>query len=691
MSVKIYSSGSLVSSGVIIENAYINYNKSMHVSSGGTANSTTVNSGGYMYISSGGVANDTTVNSNGWMHISSGGIANNTTVYNGGFLWLQGTASNTVLSGNAYGYASMTLASGGSAYDTDVNYRGSLKILSSAKIDETKVNSGGSMAVSFGGVANNTTINSDGLIDVYSGGTANNLTLKIGGQLGGFSFNEEKIWSSYIGAETEISDNVTINGNGMDVADKGVIDNVVVNSVATMYVSSGGTANNVKVNSRGIMRISSGGTVNNMIAQSGARIHMTVAPYTYVQGKYNNSAFEMKDGKLSGYTVDSAGYVGVTFGGTATETIVNSFGALHISSLAVANDNIVNANGSMVISLGGVAHNTVVNSRGYLYIYSGTHKGNLQIANGAIVSAYKGGVIDFTVADRTASDGYLINNLSLIKDTPTYTITVSDNQTDGIYKLAQGAGNFSSSISIGDGTINYGSITVNGEDFVYNDITYSLDQVDGNLTLTVENFIEDTTPPEKPQASANITTPTKRNVTVTAVFSNDSVVREYSLDGENWLEYERGVVFEQNGTVYFRGKDAAGNVSEIAVYNVENIELRDLTLSVYGNPAKWTNNDVSLTAISNRQAQIQYSFDGQEWFDGKSVVLTENKTVYFRAVDNFGNTAEKTVYVTKIDKVAPDTPLVSADVTENTNSAVTVTAVFSSDSVVKEYSLDGEN
>ncbi|MBR2722928.1 MAG: hypothetical protein IKB77_01230, partial [Lentisphaeria bacterium] len=220
---------------------------------------------------------------------------------------------------------------------------------------------------------------------------------------------------------------------------------------------------------------------------------------------------------------------------------------------------------------------------------------------------------------------------------------------------------------------------------------YSLDQVDGNLTLTVENFIEDTTPPEKPQASANITTPTKRNVTVTAVFSNDSVVREYSLDGENWLEYERGVVFEQNGTVYFRGKDAAGNVSEIAVYNVENIELRDLTLSVYGNPAKWTNNDVSLTAISNRQAQIQYSFDGQEWFDGKSVVLTENKTVYFRAVDNFGNTAEKTVYVTKIDKVAPDTPLVSADVTENTNSAVTVTAVFSSDSVVKEYSLDGEN
>ena len=68
------------------------------------------------------------------------------------------------------------------------------------------------------------------------------------------------------------------------------------------------------------------------------------------------------------------------------------------------------------------------------------------------------------------NDDYLINDLSRISGSPTYTITVAENQDDGTYRLAQGAENFTGAISIGDGTTNFGSITVNGEDLFYEKI-----------------------------------------------------------------------------------------------------------------------------------------------------------------------------------------------------------------------------
>jgi Ca2+-binding RTX toxin-like protein len=96
-----------------------------------------------------------------------------------------------------------------------------------------------------------------------------------------------------------------------------------------------------------------------------------------------------------------------------------------------------------------------------------------------------GATIDFSVAERTVADDYLINDLSLIKGVPTYTITVAADQAFGTYKLAQRAGSFTGTLSVSDGSVEYGSVTVNGEDLVYNGVNYSLDQSDGNLTLTI--------------------------------------------------------------------------------------------------------------------------------------------------------------------------------------------------------------
>ena len=147
----------------------------------------------------------------------------------------------------------------------------------------------------------------------------------------------------------------------------------------------------------------------------------------------------------------------------------------------------------MFIESGGVANSTTINGDGYMYIYSGgTHRGSLQIESGAVVSAYSGGIIDFTVADRTSADDYLINDLSLITGTPTYTITVSEDQAAGTYKLAQGASALKETISICTEDTCFGSLTVNGDVLTVDGVTYDLNNVDGNLTLTIieKNAIE---------------------------------------------------------------------------------------------------------------------------------------------------------------------------------------------------------
>ncbi|MBQ7731379.1 MAG: hypothetical protein IJT68_06035 [Lentisphaeria bacterium] len=77
--------------------------------------------------------------------------------------------------------------------------------------------------------------------------------------------------------------------------------------------------------------------------------------------------------------------------------------------------------------------------------------------------------------------------------------------------------------------------------------------------------------PADPVASADVITVTTQPVTVSATFSVDSTMKQYSLDGgETWLDYEDGVVFTENGTISFRAANLLG-YSGVASYTVDNI------------------------------------------------------------------------------------------------------------------------
>ncbi|MDD6338864.1 MAG: hypothetical protein PUC15_10850 [Lentisphaeria bacterium] len=216
-------------------------------------------------------------------------------------------------------------------------------------------------------------------------------------------------------------------------------------------------------------------------------------------------------------------------------------------------------------------------------------------------------------------------------------------------------------------------------------------------SFTVSNI--DKIPPEAPAAEASTVDPTNQPVTVMAVFSEDTVSGEYSLDGEEWIAYdaEKGVVFEDNGSVFFRGYDAVGNVSDATEYVVENIDLIPPEApTASADITDPTNQDVTVTPVfSEDTVSGEYSLDGGEtWevYDAETgVVMEDNGTVEFRGYDAAGNVSEVTSFeVTNIDKIPPAAPVATADVTEPTRDAVTVTATFSEDTVFAEYSTDGE-
>ncbi|MBO5688807.1 MAG: hypothetical protein J6S73_02670, partial [Lentisphaeria bacterium] len=257
-------------------------------------------------------------------------------------------------------------------------------------------------------------------------------------------------------------------GDTTHVFSGGVVNSTTINAGCQMRISPGGAANSITVCSDAVFVISNGAVVKNT-TMSGGKMYIS-------------------SGGSAQSTLAKGGNMYVEPGGVAKNIVLNSSACdLRVLSNGVASQVMVSSCGRLLLYAGGTVFNTVVEDKGNVIISScGVHKGTLQIASGAVVSAYGGSLIDFTLNGRTAEDGYLINDLSRIIGTPTYTITVSADLAFGTYKLAQGAGNFSGTVTIGDGTTNYGSLTVNGNALEYNDAQYTLTQADGNLQLAIQ-------------------------------------------------------------------------------------------------------------------------------------------------------------------------------------------------------------
>lgn len=284
-----------------------------------------------------------------------------------------------------------------------------------------------------------------------------------------------------------------------------------------------------------------------------------------------------------------------------------------------------------------------------------------------IVTVHSGAQLDLDA-------NYFFQDLQLVVAKETYLPIISDygyiqsnritvnaeNAAIGSYKLFGNAAGFNHSLYF---------LTSDGEEprelflnreIVSDEYIYRLflDSED-NLILRVEDVNSVVRPPS-PDIIANIVTPTNQNVTVTAIFSDDTIIKQYSFNKYDWFNYTSPIILSTNGTVHFRGIDAAGNISEISEYTVSNIDRAVPQITVRAdNTEQGTRDSVFVSAVFTDNVELhsqEFSLNGTDWFAYSSPIeMEKNGTVWFRAIDTAGNMAQTSYTVSNIAEgpVAP--------------------------------------
>ena len=418
-----------------------------------------------------------------------------------------------------------------------------------------------------------------------------------------------------------------------------------------MYVREGGLGT-ADVRSGGQLYVEGGVSSNSRIF-SGGYMAVTGSGSAKNTGIYSGASAGVENGFMYD-TIVSGGELSARSGSVLNNTVVNDGGALTVSG-GTAVDTVIESAGSALISSNGRGYDTVVKAGGSLAIAKGgAHYGSLYIDQNAAVSVGSGAVIDFTLTGRTVEDDFLITNISNISGNASYSITISADAAYGSYKLASGADAFNKNISIGDGSVSWANLSANGSGWRGNGNDYSLVKVDSGLYLTIAEM--DITPPDAPVASADIQKATRQSVRVSAAFSSDSIVREYSFDNVVWKSYSGSIRFTENGTVYFRSADAFENISEVTRFDVNNIDKaapflpEAYSADVKGNTVLINWSDAADNGIAGlRGYRIRYStsetLEGVGSFVAASEICLQDLSVgtwYYQVqtVDNADNYSE---------------------------------------------------
>ena len=229
---------------------------------------------------------------------------------------------------------------------------------------------------------------------------------------------------------------------------------------------------NVTLNADDVMNIYNGGTA------TATTIH---------DGGYLN----VFSGGMADQTNVSA-WMDILDGGVANNTTILGNGWVTVSSGGVANTVLVSSGGLIDISSDGMVKDATVNANGELYI-SGKVTGQITFADGAVVSSYEGGIIDFDISEFSPGNTALLNKLSILKGARDYTLTVDGSQATGKYTLAGGVPSFNKSITVVDtlGT-ELGTIDI-GDDLSIGGVKYTLALDSSNLTVTVKGIEADLT------------------------------------------------------------------------------------------------------------------------------------------------------------------------------------------------------
>ena len=702
--------GSMFLSGAAAVGAVIR--GSVEVDAKAELNDAALLDGGLVRILSNSYADAPSVSSGAMLDVASGCSVNAVNVYKGGEVVIAAGASsfNTQINGGKVTLAGAIVpidpaestTPGGYLSNVTVNQRGTLIVSSGATTTKLKENGGyvvvlDGAAVTF---ASNTISGlelSDAPGTVHSGTTATNVTVNAGGNLevfsGGTATNvvENGGWVEVAdGAKVSFAQN-TISGLALDntsgtVHSGTTATEITINSGAFFHVSSGGIANSTIANSGGGLIVSSGGTADVVTVDYGGGLAV-FSGGTALRIKENGGLVHLDDNEsvtfvsntFSGVILDSDNWGTVHSGTTATDITINSDGNLSVFNGGTANVVTINPGGTIEVP-GGMVNGATVSSGGNLLVSSGGKlTGKQTYEAGAVVSLYEGVILDFNISELTPETGARVSNLAIIQGTPVYTLTVSDEQAKGMYTLAEGAPDFNCTLTVRD-TLgeSIGMLTVTDRLVTANTV-YTLNAGSETATDALLLTVAQNERPTVSNIQASETKPTSQDVVITAEFADDVGLAQslYKIgEAGEWTDYVDGVVVTENTTVFFKAVDITGNESEIASYEVTNIDRTGPVITLSGNTTT-TLKQTTLTAESDDGSEIYFrisEFGVWKKYTGP-IIASFNETYYFKATDAAGNEGTNFLTFGNIDTTAPvitlsgdnQTPLQKVTLTASTD------------------------
>ncbi|NOU91275.1 hypothetical protein GC102_36955 [Paenibacillus sp. LMG 31460] len=187
------------------------------------------------------------------------------------------------------------------------------------------------------------------------------------------------------------------------------------------------------------------------------------------------------------------------------------------------------------------------------------------------------------------------------------------------------------------------------------------------LEVAINGVEIEMTPPADATLAADITAPTNNDVTVTISYPAAAAVKEYKVgESGTWTAYTVPVVLSANDTVYARGTDAVGNVSNVTSIVVSNIDkiapvsIATLSPATPNGSNGWYTSDVTVSlSVSDNvygMAKTEYQVNDGGWitYTGSIPAFGEgNYKVGYRSTDLAGNVESIKTIEFKIDKTAP--------------------------------------
>ena len=599
-----------------------------HVSvcSGGTVSKGNVLSGGTLCLLSGASAVEAVVNG-GFMDVFSSGIAENTVICSGGYVRVRdfGSAIGTLIESGASMYVH---SSNGYAYDTLISGFG--RVYDGATISKVTIASGGSFHLWRGGILKDAEIQYGGLLDIRESSSILTGDVLVAGQLD-ISFDHKTDFSN--------ADIV------VDISERKTSDTYSI--VNLNYIGETTISINVADNqARGTYKFASNGAnfTDTISIGSGTKVFGTLSVGGSV--KYGDYTYELL---LNG------------------KNLVLTVKASVIPAPTVTADVTTPTNGNVLLSAVFDEFSTVREYR---------IDGGAWQSYTAAVSVSQNCKVEFRCKD--AQDIYssitLYDVTNIDRSAPV--ISVTGNLTQPARKvILTASADDGSALLYSFDNVNYqqykDSVTVTANGTVY---FKSTDAAGNTAQKTVQITNIDLNAPDAPAVTADVTAFTNKAVTLTIHFTANAAVKEYSKDGKNWQTSPNTLVVTENGTLYFRETDSAGNVSDVATYTVSNIDKlspgvpENMTFALSGNTLSIDWNDAADQGSSGVKGyEFRYgkssSLSGSGEFAALSsaqVTGLEDGTWYFqvRSVDAAGNYSNwSRSFSTVLDRVAPEITL----------------------------------